>query len=126
MASNHDFRAPPSLSKCTSYETWLKEIKIWQKFTNLSVEKQAPAIFLTLEGTAREAVLELDVEAISEATGVETIIAHLNKIFKKDQKLAAYEAYENFEKFKRSPDMSIRSFINEFERLYTKVKEFKS
>ena len=126
MASNFDFKAPPSLLKCGSYETWLKEIKIWQRFTNLDPKKQGPAIFLTLEGTAREAVLEIDVDDISSDAGVDTIVTHLDKIFLKDKKLAAYEAYEKFENFKRTPNMSIRDFINEFERLYSKVKEFKS
>ena len=55
-----NIKAPPSLSKCISYEAWLKEIEIWQAFTDLAKAKQGPAIFLTLEGRAREAVLELE------------------------------------------------------------------
>ena len=126
MASNTDFKAPPSLSKCASYETWKKELKIWQRFTSLAKEKQGPAIFLTLEGRARESVLEIELDTLSGIAGVDEITKHLDKIYLKDRKLAAYEAYENFEKFKRSANMSIRDFINEFERLHCKVKEHKS
>ena len=68
MAQN--YQAPPALTKSPTYETWLKEIKIQQLFTDLPKERQAPAIFLTLEGKAREAVLELDVGDLSVAEGV--------------------------------------------------------
>ena len=118
-----NFKAPPSLSKCTTYETWLKEIKIWRAFTDYPLKKQGPAIFLTLEGKAREAVLELSVEKLSAETGVETLVEHLNKLYLKDKTQSAYEAYENFEKFRRPSDMSMTDFINEFERLHSKTKE---
>ena len=49
MALN--IKTPPLLSKSTSYDTWLKEIEIWQTFTDLAKTKQGPAIFLSLEGS---------------------------------------------------------------------------
>ena len=72
MAAN--IKAPPSLSKSSSYISWLKEIEIWQTFTDLEATKQGPAIFLSLEGRARDAVLELEVKQISAADGVDKII----------------------------------------------------
>ena len=124
MASNTNFKAPPSLSKCSSYEMWLKEIKIWQKFTDLKPSKQGPAIFLTLENRAREAVLELDVDVISSDGGVDDIVKKLDTLFLKDQSQLAYDAYDNFEKFKRPSSMSITEYINEFERLKSKTKNY--
>ena len=50
MATSTSFKAPPSLAKSNCYEDWLKEIEIWQAFTDVVQEKQGPAIFLTLEG----------------------------------------------------------------------------
>lgn len=123
MASNN-FKAPPALSKSSTYETWLKEIKIWQKFTDLTVGKQGPAIFLTLEGKAREAVLELEVNDISGDEGVKNIISKLNTLYLKDKTQSAYEAYDIFEKFRRPSDMSITEYINEFERLHSKTKHY--
>ena len=38
MASN--FKAPPSLEKSTSYDAWLKEISIWETFTDIDIKKQ--------------------------------------------------------------------------------------
>ena len=121
-----DYKAPPSLSDSTTFETWLKEIAIWQAFTSHELKKQGPAIFLTLEGKAREAVLQLEISKINSDNGVKEITDHLSKIYLKDKKQAAYEAYEEFESLKRSESTSIRDFINEFERLHSKVKEHKS
>ena len=123
MASR-DFKAPPLLSRCSSYECWLKEIEIWQAFTTLTASKQGPAIFLTLEGRAREAVLELEVKAISAETGVKAITDKLDSLYLKDKVQSAYEAYDSFEKFKRPEDMSISQYLNEFERLMVKTKSY--
>ena len=56
MAENNNFKAPQVLIK--GIPTWKKELAIWQTFTSID-KKQAPAIFLTLLGQAREAVTEL-------------------------------------------------------------------
>ena len=58
MASN--FKSSPALNENSVHEQWKKEIALWQAFTDLSAEKQGPAIFLTLSGKAREAVLEFN------------------------------------------------------------------
>ena len=120
--SAHSIKAPPALSKSTSYENWLKELKIWQLYTEIKKEKQGPAIFLTLEGKAREAVLELDVENISGESGIDNIIKKLDSLYKKDTVQVAYEAYDKFERFKRPENMSMKNFIIEFERLVSKTK----
>ena len=63
--SSSSSKSPPSLSKCKSYEDWLKLIKIWRRFTELPKEKQGSAIVLSFEGEALDAVLELDEEVIA-------------------------------------------------------------
>ena len=88
--SVQDFKAPPSLNTSDTYETCLKKLKIWQKFTSLTKGKQGPAIFLSLEGKVHEAVLELDIDVIS-ADDVENIIRHLDKLYLKDKTQSAYE-----------------------------------
>ena len=120
-----NIKTPPSLAKCSSYETQLKEIKIWQTFTDLAVKKQGPAIFLTLEGRAREAVLELDVDKISAESGVQEIINKLDTLYLKDKTQSAFEAYDTFEKFRRPKEMSMSEYINEFERLKSKIESYK-
>ena len=123
---SRNIKAPPSLSSCSSYEVWLKELKIWQIFTDLAKSKQGPAIFLTLEGRSREAVLELEPEKIGADDGVATIIEKLDSLFLKDKTQSAFEAYDAFEKFRRPHDMSINDYIIEFERLMEKTKTYKT
>ena len=121
-----NYKAPPSLTSSTCYEEWLKAIEIWQTFTGLTDEKQGPAIFLTLEGKARETVLNLDIKEIKAKNGVESIVKALNKLYLKDKLQMAYETYDTFEKFRRPEKMSIKEYINEFERLLNKTKKYGS
>ena len=121
-----NYKAPLSLTSSTCYEDWLKEIEIWQAFTDLTDEKQGPAIFLTLEGKARETILNLDIKEIKAKNGVENIVKALNKLYLKDKLLMAYETYDAFEKFCRPEKMSIKEHINEFERLLNKTKKYGS
>ena len=123
MASNN-YKAPPALEKSSSYDNWLKEIAIWQTFTSLPAAKQGSAIFLNLEGRAKEAVLELAVAEINCEKGVENVIKKLDSIYVRDKVQTAYEAYDKFERFQRTPDMSMSDFIVEFERLLTKTKSY--
>ena len=120
--SSHSIKAPPSRSKSVSYESWLKEIKIWQLITDIPVDKQGPAIFLSLEGKAREAVLELEVSDISGVSGVANVIKKLDSIFERDAIQVAYECYDQFERYRRPENMSMSEYINEFDRLHNKTE----
>ena len=59
MASS--YKAPPQLNDQTSFEIWKKEVVLWETFTDLSAEKQAPAICMTLTWRVADAVLELGI-----------------------------------------------------------------
>ena len=48
MTSNSS-KTPSSLSKCKTYEDWLKLVKIWRKFSDLPANDQGSALVLTLE-----------------------------------------------------------------------------
>ena len=83
MASTN-VKNPPSLSNSASFESWEKSVKLWKLVTDLKAERQGPALVLALSGKAKESVLELTVEQLSSATGVDLIIDKLSKIYKKD------------------------------------------
>ena len=83
-----------------------------------------PALFLTLQDDAQDAVLELDADKIKGIDGVEQIIKCLDSLFKKDKTQCAFEALETFESYKRPKDLPITDFCNEFERLYNKTKTY--
>ena len=85
--------------------------------TDIPGDERGPAVFLSLEGKAREAALESEVEQINNNDGSKNIFAKLDKLYLKDKTQSAYEAYDNFEHFKcSSSDMSISDYINKFER----------
>ena len=111
----------PALSKYKTYDDWIKALSIWVKFTDLE-KKQGPAVFLSLEGEAQEAVLELDEALITTDDGVKHITKRLDGLFKKDEQLKKYEALEAFESYKRSSSTSMQEFLNEFTRRYNKTK----
>ena len=51
------FKSPPQMREGLSYVEWKKELEIWCDFTDLPTEKLGGALFLTLTGKARQAVL---------------------------------------------------------------------
>ena len=118
MASNN--KSPPSLSNSKSYSDWLKLIEIWRKFTSLEQEKQGPAIVLSPEGEAQDAILELNTNYITDKDGVNKIIERLNCLYKKDELTEKCNALESFETYKRNCNTSIRDFFTEFEKCYNK------
>ncbi|XP_066911985.1 uncharacterized protein [Clytia hemisphaerica] len=124
MANKNDIKAPPALKEDVPYENWKKEITIWQLFTSLEKKKQGLAILLSLEGKAREAALELEVDELNKDDGVSKVLAQLDKLYLKDKLQLSFQAYDSFRKFKRPNDMPIADFVVEFERLYNKAKAY--
>ena len=114
----------PLLPTDIDYEVWKKEIKIWRLFTSTDKKKQAPAIFFSLAGQAREAIVGFAINKLSCYQGFENLIEELDKLYLKDSQYSAYEAYEQFKKFCRTKSMSIGNYIIKFERLYNKIKNF--
>ena len=115
MVSNGS-KTPPSLSNCKSYENWLKLINVWRCFTDLPANRHGSALVLSLEDKALDATLEIDDKDIVKENGVNTIIEHLNRLFKKESTITKYQALEAFETFRRPASMSIQAFLNEFDK----------
>ena len=69
-------------------------------------------------------MLELDVSKLTDKDGVKNVISKLDTLDLEDTNQSAYAAFENFEHFQRSPEMNMKCFINEFERLYNKIRIF--
>ena len=115
MASNTSSKTKPALTKCKTYEDWLKLIKLWRSFTDISANRQGSALLLSLEDEALDAVLEMYDAEIVKDDGVYAIINGLNKLFKKDSTITKHQTLEAFETF-RSSNMSIQAFLNEFNK----------
>ena len=76
--------------------------------------KCTPIMFLSSEGKAREAVLELDIVALNSKDGMEKVYEKLETLFLEDINQSDFLAYETFEGYRRQPDTSIKDFLINF------------
>ena len=107
-----------------SYETWKNEVAVWQLVTELPDEKQALAVSLTLSGNARETAMNITAADMAKKDGMQTILRKLDEVFLKDDKDKAYEAYRDFDSFKRPEDTTMNDYIIEFDRRYNISKKY--
>ena len=122
----NSFKAPPAMRPDLTYEDWKKEIKIWRKFTDLDKKKQGGALFLSLDDEARKTVLaEVPDHLYDNDNIVDEIIESLDKLLLKDDSESAFQAFDNFIKFRRPQSMAIDKFLGEFNLRYTKIKGHK-
>ena len=90
MASK--YFSPPALLK-DKYSTWKKQMQIWEMATSLDKTKRAPIVFLSLEGKAREAILELDTAVLNSEDGMKNLYEKLDTLFLEDINQSAFRAY---------------------------------
>ena len=120
MAS--EFLSPPVLNT-DKYNTWKKEMQVWELATILENHRWAPVVLLSLVGKAREAVLELDIATLNADDGMEKLYQKLDTLFLGDTSQSAFMAYKSFEKYQRQNDTSIEDFLINFDRHMAKLKE---
>ena len=130
MASSVNYKVPPVFTELKPYSRWVDELKAWEALTDLDKKKRGIAIALSLpeEGKAsiRDKVFnELSVAELSDDEGVTKLITFMDKIFKKDELTEAYEAYTEFDRFRRTKASSMEDYVTEFEKLYNRTKKFK-
>ena len=111
----------PSLSDGVSYDSWRSEVNIWRRMTDIAKAKQALAVTLSLTGQYKEVGIFVSVDQPNIEEGMEALLAVMDANFQKESVDCAYEAYHNFEVFRRG-DLLVSSFLIEFERRYTKLK----
>ena len=121
MAGRHN---PPLLRKAENYANWKKAVAIWSPFTPLPATKQGAALFLTLQGSASNAVLELSQDAISSSdTGLNQALTCLDDLYLKDETLQKHEAFEAYLNFFQQPlHTSIPEFLHQFNMLSNKLQ----
>ena len=61
------------------------------------MKKQGPTIFLSFEGEAKDAILELAISSISKKDKVDKISDLLNWLHKKDKSMGENDVLESFE-----------------------------
>ena len=117
MASKKIY-SPPVLDKIDEIEDWLREIEIWQCVT------LRPVVYLSLPDKIRKSCKGISVSDLNKDNGLNTLITKIKTLYAKDITALAYMAYDQFENFKRPDEMTIVDYINEFERLNNKIRQF--
>ena len=81
--------------------------------TSLDKAKRALMVFLSLEGKAREAVLELNTVVLNSEDGMKKLYEKLDTLFLEDVNQSVFRAYETFENYQRPLGTSLEDFLIE-------------
>ena len=124
--SSNALLTPPDFDENKmTWREYKKEIEVWSSLTNLSKDKQGPALWMALKGKAKEAVKEMEISEIKKDSGLSDMMAKLDLLFKTDDNQAAYIAYRDFENFVRPMEMSFQDFVIMFESQHSQIKRHK-
>ena len=93
------YLAPPALDP-EKYAAWKTEMAIWELATPLAAEKRAPSVFLTLEGSSRNAVREISPQELGAADGMKKLYDKLDTLHLADKNVSALLAYEDSKNLK--------------------------
>ena len=121
-----NIKSPPAFNpeEGDVYENWKSDINVWEVFTKEDKTKMGPAVYLSLRGTARDAVRELKPADLVE-DGVKKITDILDKIYLSDESTRAYHAFKEYVEFRRSSGTSFSNFIIEYEKRYRECRRYK-
>ena len=117
-------KEPPVLSSEVNYEEYKKELQLWSLVTPLKAKQKGPAVYLSLTGNAKKAVLNLTTEELGEENGLTKIIDKLDLAFLGDENTRTFLAFKSFAEYKRTSGSSITEFLVEYEMLYSKLGTF--
>ena len=113
---------PPPVLLTDKYSIWKKEMQIWEMAMCVKKVKGTFIVFLSLEGKAREAILELDIVALNFEDGMEKVYEKLDTLFSEDINQSTFLAYETFKGYQRQPDSSIEDFLINFSQHASKLR----
>ena len=68
--------------------------------------------------------MDIPAKDLAKETGMTTLLERLDKVFLRDDKDKAYEAYKSFDTFQRQENMSMTDYIVEFDKRYNKSKKY--
>ena len=124
MATAYSVKTPPPFDRNNDdYVKWKRRFKVWQSITDEDKKKQGGLLILRLDEETQESIFEaLTSDQISSETGADLVIGQLDAIFQKDATVTAYEAYEEFESYKRPKEMTMSEYIAEFEKRWNRTK----
>ena len=118
-------KTPPILREGESYEEYKRDIQIWQLLKVASDVEEGPLVHRTLNDRGKAATAKLTVEQIGAKNGLKLILDELDKVYLIEENQRIFTCLDEFEKFKRSGNMTMSNFILAFESLHNKVQKHK-
>ena len=113
---------PPVLDNAEIYEQCKEDVPMWKEVTDLSKNKQALAVHLTLKGQAKEVVNQVSTVDMKKDDGLQILLNKLDETFLKEPERRKFMAYQNFEECLRKDGMQVCEFMREFDTKYYKMK----
>ena len=125
MASSNSLKKPPPFdSEVDDYLSWKNDLEMWEAFTEVEDKKRGPAVYLSLQGQARESVRDLKVADINVDGGLKKVLDRLDAVYLKDKNTRAYHSFQKFHDHKRGPGETFQQFIVPYERLYADTLKY--
>lgn len=122
---HQNFKSPPAMKEDLIYPDWKKELEIWSDFTDLAPEKQGGALFLTLSGKARQAVLSgVPRDLLKAKDSLQAITECLDELYLKDESQCGFAAFDEFTAYRRPLSAKIEDYLVEFNLKYNKIKSY--
>ncbi len=93
-------KLPPILRDDMDYSNWVNDVKVWSMFTDLDKKKIGPAVYLSLEGKARECCKNIVIEKLRGSTEIGELLSKLKDLFAKDSEQEAFMPMSNLKLMK--------------------------
>ena len=107
-------KQPPvfNLDGGDAYMNWKADVEVWRLLTKEEQKRQGPAVYLSLQGNAREAVQIIDPKDLANENGNEKVIEAQDGVFLKDETIHAFCAIKNFVEFRCESGTRVVEFNN--------------
>lgn len=121
---------PPKLEEAATYEEWKKEIAFWSVMSGIEKKDQGPIIMMIVpndckfgNGLRSSLMGNFELETVRTDDGLSKVLGFLDDLLGKSAVTKILEAWEDFMKFERSGNQTIRDFITAYEAAVRKLKE---
>ena len=118
----------PRLTGSTNYELWKLQTQAWTVVTELSKEKQAVAVALSLPEDDKRKIKEkvfgeLELDVLNSENGMSVLFEFLDRYLLEDELMISWNKFEDFEKFERKHGQNIREYVGDFDLKFRKLEK---
>ena len=118
----------PRLTWSTNYELWKLQALAWTVVTELSREKQAVAVALSLPEDDKRKIKEkvfgeLELDVLNSENCMSVLFELLDRYLLEDELMNSWNIFEDFEKFERKHGQNIREYVADFDLKFRKLEK---